>query len=95
MLRVIEVTDSATKSYHFTDHFKYDLGHLYVKPPFPLALLAMTIRSTKEYSDYAMGAWAANRDAGIRNYIYSLVRPVSLKSCLPCSSQNGMAGRVR
>ncbi|RDB21981.1 Extracellular metalloproteinase MEP [Hypsizygus marmoreus] len=34
--------------------------------------LATTIRSNKEYSDYAMGAWAANRDAGIRNYIYSL-----------------------
>jgi extracellular elastinolytic metalloproteinase len=34
--------------------------------------LATTIRSTKEYSDYAMGAWAANKDGGIRNYIYSL-----------------------
>ena len=35
--------------------------------------LAMTIHSNKNYSDYAMGAWAANRDNGIRNYIYSLV----------------------
>jgi extracellular elastinolytic metalloproteinase len=29
--------------------------------------LATTIRSTKNYSDYAMGAWAANREKGIRN----------------------------
>ena len=35
--------------------------------------LATTIRSNKNYSDYAMGAWAANRDKGIRNYVYSLV----------------------
>ena len=35
--------------------------------------LATTIRSSRNYSDYAMGAWAANRDSGIRNYIYSLV----------------------
>jgi len=34
--------------------------------------LATTIRSTKNYSDYAMGAWAANKVTGIRNYIYSL-----------------------
>ncbi|KAJ7074555.1 Fungalysin metallopeptidase-domain-containing protein [Mycena amicta] len=34
--------------------------------------LATTIRSTENYSDYAMGAWAANRDQGIRNYPYSL-----------------------
>ncbi|KAF5319698.1 hypothetical protein D9619_008666 [Psilocybe cf. subviscida] len=34
--------------------------------------LATTIRSNKKYSDYAMGAWAANRDNGIRNYPYSL-----------------------
>lgn len=34
--------------------------------------LATTIRSTRSYSDYAMGAWAANRDGGIRNFIYSL-----------------------
>jgi len=34
--------------------------------------LATTIRSNKVYSDYAMGAWAANRENGIRNYIYSL-----------------------
>ncbi|KAF8966096.1 Fungalysin metallopeptidase-domain-containing protein [Flammula alnicola] len=35
--------------------------------------LATTIRSNKVYSDYAMGAWAANRDTGIRNYVYSVV----------------------
>ncbi|KIO19789.1 hypothetical protein M407DRAFT_82347 [Tulasnella calospora MUT 4182] len=33
--------------------------------------LATVIRSTAEYSDYPMGAWAANREKGIRNYIYS------------------------
>jgi len=33
--------------------------------------LATVIRSTSNYSDYAMGAWAANREKGIRNYIYS------------------------
>ena len=35
--------------------------------------LATTIRSNSKYSDYAMGAWAANEDKGIRNYIYSMV----------------------
>ncbi|PBK98502.1 hypothetical protein ARMGADRAFT_986402 [Armillaria gallica] len=34
--------------------------------------LATTIRSTSEYSDFPMGAWAANREQGIRNYPYSL-----------------------
>jgi len=34
--------------------------------------LATTIRSTSKYSDYPMGAWAANREGGIRNYPYSL-----------------------
>jgi len=34
--------------------------------------LATVIRSKKEYSDYPMGAWAANRTKGIRNYPYSL-----------------------
>ncbi|KAL4244438.1 Extracellular metalloproteinase [Abortiporus biennis] len=34
--------------------------------------LATTIRSNANYSDYPMGAWAANRDNGIRNYPYSL-----------------------
>ncbi|KAG8904141.1 Fungalysin/Thermolysin Extracellular metalloproteinase 5 [Tulasnella sp. 417] len=33
--------------------------------------LATVIRSTSKYSDYPMGAWAANRDKGIRNYVYS------------------------
>jgi len=39
--------------------------------------LATTIRSTSEYQDYAMGAWAANRANGIRNYIYSLNKSVN------------------
>ncbi|KAG6885176.1 hypothetical protein C0993_005260 [Termitomyces sp. T159_Od127] len=34
--------------------------------------LATTIRSTRVYRDYAMGAWAANQDRGIRNYVYSM-----------------------
>ncbi|THH26461.1 hypothetical protein EUX98_g7729 [Antrodiella citrinella] len=34
--------------------------------------LGTTIRSNKNYSDYAMGAWAANRPTGIRNFVYSL-----------------------
>ena len=34
--------------------------------------LATTIRSNANYSDYPMGAWAANRENGIRNYPYSL-----------------------
>ncbi|KAH8109067.1 Fungalysin metallopeptidase-domain-containing protein [Phellopilus nigrolimitatus] len=34
--------------------------------------LATVIRSSSTYSDYAMGAWAANRPTGIRNYVYSL-----------------------
>ncbi|KAF8634115.1 hypothetical protein AX17_004282 [Amanita inopinata Kibby_2008] len=34
--------------------------------------LATMIRSQKGTTEYAMGAWAANRGAGIRNYIYSL-----------------------
>ncbi|KAI0077985.1 hypothetical protein K474DRAFT_986387 [Panus rudis PR-1116 ss-1] len=45
--------------------------------------LATTIRSNKNYSDYAMGAWAANRDNGIRNYPYSLnttVNPSTYKT---------------
>jgi extracellular elastinolytic metalloproteinase len=33
--------------------------------------LATTIRSTSNYSDYSMGAWAANLDGGIRNFVYS------------------------
>ncbi|KAF6756744.1 extracellular elastinolytic metallo proteinase, partial [Ephemerocybe angulata] len=33
--------------------------------------MATTIRANKEYSDYAMGSWAANREQGIRNYVYS------------------------
>jgi len=39
--------------------------------------LATTIRSNKVYSDYAMGAWSANRDAGIRNYVYSVDETVN------------------
>jgi extracellular elastinolytic metalloproteinase len=33
--------------------------------------LATTIRSTKDYSDYPMGAWVANKPKGIRFYPYS------------------------
>ncbi|KAH7879431.1 extracellular elastinolytic metallo proteinase [Lentinula edodes] len=39
--------------------------------------LATTIRSTANYSDYPMGAWAANRPKGIRNYPYSLNETVN------------------
>lgn len=45
--------------------------------------LATTIRSSKNYSDYPMGAWAANRVNGIRNYPYSLndtVNPSTYKT---------------
>ena len=31
----------------------------------------------EEYSDYPMGAWASNRDTGIRNYPYSLANEVN------------------
>jgi extracellular elastinolytic metalloproteinase len=34
--------------------------------------LATSIRATKKYHDFPMGAWAANRAKGIRNYPYSL-----------------------
>ncbi|KAG9312510.1 Fungalysin metallopeptidase-domain-containing protein [Chiua virens] len=33
--------------------------------------IATSVRSTSTYTDYAMGAWAANRLDGIRNYPYS------------------------
>lgn len=39
--------------------------------------LATTIRSTATYQDYPMGAWAANRPGGIRNYPYSLDKSVN------------------
>ncbi|KAF8906996.1 Fungalysin metallopeptidase-domain-containing protein [Gymnopilus junonius] len=39
--------------------------------------LATTIRSNRNYSDYAMGSWAANREQGIRNYPYSLNETVN------------------
>ncbi|PSR71357.1 hypothetical protein PHLCEN_2v12769 [Hermanssonia centrifuga] len=45
--------------------------------------LATTIRSSKTYSDYPMGAWAANRPTGIRNFVYSLndtVNPSTYKT---------------
>lgn len=35
--------------------------------------IATAIRDSNNGSDYSMGAWAANRVGGIRNYIYSLV----------------------
>jgi len=39
--------------------------------------LATIIRSTKDYSDFSMGSWAANREAGIRRYIYSTNKTVN------------------
>lgn len=36
--------------------------------------IATTVRSSKKYSDYPMGSWAANQVGGIRNYPYSTVR---------------------
>ncbi|CAE6538095.1 unnamed protein product [Rhizoctonia solani] len=33
--------------------------------------LAATIRSTKDYRDYAIGGWASNQINGVRKYIYS------------------------
>ncbi|KAL1741139.1 Fungalysin metallopeptidase-domain-containing protein [Schizophyllum fasciatum] len=39
--------------------------------------IATSIRSTANYSDYPMGAWAANRAGGIRNYPYSLNETVN------------------
>lgn len=39
--------------------------------------LATTIRSNKQYQDYPMGAWAANREAGIRRHIYSKDKTVN------------------
>ncbi|KAI0262120.1 Fungalysin metallopeptidase-domain-containing protein [Gloeopeniophorella convolvens] len=45
--------------------------------------LATTIRSKATYSDFPMGAWAANQEKGIRNYPYSLndtVNPSSYKT---------------
>jgi extracellular elastinolytic metalloproteinase len=35
--------------------------------------LATTIRSTKNYSDFAMGAWPINQESGIRKFLYALV----------------------
>lgn len=45
--------------------------------------LATTIRAEKGVTDYPMGAWAANRDRGIRNFVYSLdegVNPSTYKT---------------
>jgi extracellular elastinolytic metalloproteinase len=45
--------------------------------------LATVIRSNPVYSDYPMGAWAANQSGGIRNYPYSLddtVNPSTYKT---------------
>lgn len=33
--------------------------------------IATSVRSTATYQDYPMGAWASNREKGIRNYAYS------------------------
>ncbi|KZT03251.1 uncharacterized protein LAESUDRAFT_729281 [Laetiporus sulphureus 93-53] len=39
--------------------------------------LATTIRSTREYSDYPIGAWAQNRTYGMRDYPYSIDKDVN------------------
>ncbi|KAI9464402.1 extracellular elastinolytic metallo proteinase [Russula earlei] len=39
--------------------------------------LATTIRSKAHYSDYPMGAWAANKGGGIRKYLYSVDKAVN------------------
>ncbi|KAF7760739.1 hypothetical protein Agabi119p4_10148 [Agaricus bisporus var. burnettii] len=39
--------------------------------------LATTIRSNRNYSDYSMGAWAANSITGIRHYKYSMDEDVN------------------
>lgn len=46
-------------------------------------LIATLVRRRKKYSDFPMGAWAANKANGIRNYVYSLdddVNPETYKS---------------
>ena len=48
-----------------------------------LDFIATSVRSTSTYSDYPMGAWASNRERGIRNYPYSLdlsVNPSTYKT---------------
>ncbi|KAF5378931.1 hypothetical protein D9757_008746 [Collybiopsis confluens] len=42
--------------------------------------LATMIRATKSYTDFPMGAWAANRPSGIRNYPYSLDKDINPSS---------------
>lgn len=49
----------------------------YFTHDYELDFLATTIRSTSNYSDFPMGAWAANRPTGIRNYVYSLNETVN------------------
>lgn len=65
-VRVVEWAKDGAVSESFLSYYpgftKYEID-----------FLATTIRSNKVYSDYAMGAWAANRVTGIRNYIYSTV----------------------
>ncbi|KIK16707.1 hypothetical protein PISMIDRAFT_30866 [Pisolithus microcarpus 441] len=39
--------------------------------------IATTVRSTSNYSDYTMGAWASNRAGGIRNFPYSTTSDVN------------------
>ncbi|KIO00347.1 hypothetical protein M404DRAFT_16393 [Pisolithus tinctorius Marx 270] len=42
--------------------------------------IATTIRSTSNYSDYPMGAWASNRAKGIRNFPYSMTSEINPSS---------------
>ena len=52
-------------------------GHDFPNMACFLDFLATMIRSTSKYSDFPMGAWAANREKGIRNYPYSLNNTVN------------------
>jgi hypothetical protein len=58
-----------------------------------LDFLATTIRSTRNYSDYAMGAWAANKKTGIRNFVYSTVH--FFASCPPNNLSDTVYCRTR
>jgi len=39
--------------------------------------IASTVRSNSTYSDYPMGAWAANQEKGIRNFPYSTDKSIN------------------
>lgn len=54
---------------------------------------ATLIRSNETYSDYTMGAWAANSVKGIRPYPYSLVSDPDLMCTARLSPFNAGHGR--